>query len=84
MLYQPSTLMKQRKFRKKNGPSTIKTKVVIDYNKGKSSVDLCDQMASYLSPLRKTVKWYRKVAVELLTSTSMVNTHILYWKKTLA
>ncbi|CAH2006536.1 unnamed protein product [Acanthoscelides obtectus] len=40
---------------------------IIDYNKGKSSIDLSDQMASYNSALRKTIKWYRKLAIELAT-----------------
>ena len=35
-------------------------------------------MAAYSSPLRKTVKWYRKLAVELILSTSMVNAYIIY------
>ncbi|CAH1968772.1 unnamed protein product [Acanthoscelides obtectus] len=53
-------------------------KVVIDYNSGKSSVDLSDQMGSYSNPLRRSVKWYRKIAFELLLTTSMVNAFILY------
>nr|CAH7723643.1 unnamed protein product [Callosobruchus chinensis] len=28
-----------------------------EYSKAKSSIDLSDQMASYASALRKTVKW---------------------------
>ena len=54
----------------------IKPKDVIDYNKGR--VVLSDQMVLYSSPLRKTLMCYRQLAVELLTSTSMVNVHILY------
>nr|CAH7723771.1 unnamed protein product [Callosobruchus chinensis] len=42
----------------------------IEYNKAKSSVDLSDQMASYDSALRKTVKWYRKIAIELIFGTA--------------
>ncbi|CAH2013564.1 unnamed protein product [Acanthoscelides obtectus] len=53
-------------------------KVVFDYNSGKSSVDLSDQMGSYSNPLRRSVKWYRKIAFELLLTTSMVNAFILY------
>nr|CAH7752331.1 unnamed protein product [Callosobruchus chinensis] len=51
---------------------------VIEYNKAKSSIDLSDQMASYHSALRKTVKWYRKIAIELIFGTAMVNAHFLY------
>lgn len=53
-------------------------KVIIDYNQGKSSVDLSDQMGSYSNPLRRSVKWYRKIAFELLLTTSMVNAFTLY------
>lgn len=53
-------------------------KVIIDYNQGKSSVDLSDQMGAYSNPLRRSVKWYRKIAFELLLTTSMVNAFTLY------
>lgn len=55
-----------------------KPKAVLEYNKAKSSIDLSDQMASYSSALRKTVKWYRKIAIELIFGTSLVNAHFLY------
>ena len=51
-----------------------------NYNKGKSSIDISDQMASYNSALRKTIKWYRKVAIEVLFGTTMVNAYYLYKK----
>nr|CAH7732075.1 unnamed protein product [Callosobruchus chinensis] len=35
-------------------------------------------MASYDSALRKIVKWYRKIAIELIFGTAMVNAHFLY------
>lgn len=35
-------------------------------------------MGSYQSPLRKGIKWYRKVATELLFGTSVVNSWLLY------
>ncbi|EFN90022.1 hypothetical protein EAI_00097, partial [Harpegnathos saltator] len=47
-------------------------------NLGKSSVDLSDQMIAYSSPLRKTSKWYRKLAIELLLNTCMVNAMVLF------
>lgn len=58
--------------------SCEKPKIVVKYNLGKSSVDLSDQMIAYSSPLRKSVKWYKKVAIELLLSTCMVNAMILF------
>ncbi|KAJ8912402.1 hypothetical protein NQ315_013468 [Exocentrus adspersus] len=64
--------------RTRNGKAKQVPNVVIDYNKGKSSVDLSDQMGSYSNPLRRSVKWYRRIAFELLLTTSMVNAFILY------
>ena len=37
-------------------------------------------MSSYNSALRKTRKWYRKVAIELITGTSVVNAWVMYNK----
>lgn len=63
---------------RKKGYDIVKPKLVIDYNEAKSSVDVSDQMAAYSNPLRKTLKWYKKVEFELLLNTSVVNTWILY------
>ncbi|CAG4949362.1 unnamed protein product [Parnassius apollo] len=46
----------------KRGLVTKKPKIVLSYNQAKSAVDLSDQMSAYSTPLRKTVKWYRKLA----------------------
>lgn len=51
---------------------------ILEYNSGKSSIDVSDQMASYNSALRRTIKWYRKIAIEVLLGTTMVNAHFLY------
>lgn len=55
-----------------------KPKAIIDYNEAKSSIDQSDQMASYNSPLRKSLKWYRKLALEFILGTALVNAHIIY------
>ncbi|CAG5000697.1 unnamed protein product [Parnassius apollo] len=41
----------------KEGRAIKKPKIILAYNEAKSSVDMSDQMTSYSSPLRKTVKW---------------------------
>lgn len=41
-------------------------------------VDYSDQMASYHSSIRKPLKWYKKLVLELITGTVMVNAWILY------
>jgi len=52
--------------------------VVEDYNTGKSYIDRSDQMSSYSSPLKKTIKWYKKVAFDILLSTTTVNALSLF------
>nr|CAH7724897.1 unnamed protein product [Callosobruchus chinensis] len=54
-----------------------KPAAAIEYNKAKSSIDLSEKKC-YHSALRKTVKWYRKIAIELIFGTAMVNAHFLY------
>ncbi|CAF4947421.1 unnamed protein product [Pieris macdunnoughi] len=62
----------------KKGKQIRKPRVILDYNKSKGSVDMSDQMGAYSSPLRKTVKWYKKLAVELLLNTAVVNAWVMY------
>ena len=56
--------------------------VVVDYNRGKCAVDLSDQMIAYSTPHRRTLKWYIKLALELLLNTSISNWIILYKQAT--
>lgn len=62
----------------KKGREITKPKMILDYNKSKGSVDMSDQMSSYSSPLRKTVKWYRKIGIDLLLNTAIVNTWVMF------
>lgn len=57
----------------KNKPSTI-----IEYNSVKSYIDVSDQISSYSNPVRRSIKWYRKVGIEIFASTCVVNALILY------
>lgn len=57
---------------------TQKPVTVIEYNKGKASIDLADQKASYGNPLRRSLKWYRKVLVDILLNISVVNASHIY------
>nr|CAH7767752.1 unnamed protein product [Callosobruchus chinensis] len=53
---------------------------VVDYNNAKAFVDMSDQMAAYSNCLRRSVKWYRKLAFEFITGTSVVNALYFYNK----
>ncbi|XP_022165224.1 uncharacterized protein LOC111030157 [Myzus persicae] len=48
------------------------------YNTGKSYIDLTDQLGSYQSCLRKSLKWYRKIMFDIICNTSMINALSLY------
>lgn len=56
----------------------LKPLAVLEYNKGKCGIDYSDQMVSYASTMRKGIKWYRKLGVELLLGTSIVNALVVY------
>ena len=64
----------------RSGEQIKKPQSVLDYNNAKKGVDLSDQMSFYYIPLKKTRKWYRKVAFKLIAGISCVNTWILYNK----
>ena len=56
---------------------TVKPQVIDSYNMYMNGVDMADQHAVYYSFIRKTVKWWRKVAFWAL-ETAVVNSFILY------
>lgn len=64
----------------RGGEDIMKPISVIDYNFAKKGVDLSDQFSSYYTPLRKTKKWYRKLAIELLLGTTVVNSWLIFNK----
>lgn len=69
----PEMVQVQNKHGIKYKPSTI-----LEYNSVKSYIDVSDQKSSYSTPVRRSIKWYRKVVVEFLTGTMVVNALILY------
>ncbi|XP_025418685.1 piggyBac transposable element-derived protein 4-like [Sipha flava] len=46
--------------------SIFKPQIILDYNAGKAGIDLSDQLSSYNSPVRKSIRRYHKVATEVL------------------
>ena len=52
----------------------IKPAAVLDYNKYKTGVDRSDQMLSYYSFERKTIKWWEKLFFHLFDLV-VVNAH---------
>ncbi|KAJ8881418.1 hypothetical protein PR048_017899 [Dryococelus australis] len=60
----------------------IKPKAIIDYNRGKAAIDLSHQLSSYSTSLRRSLKLYHKVVIELLLGTIVVNADIIYCQVT--
>ena len=50
----------------RRGVERQKPNIIQDYNNGMSGIDRSDQMLSYHSGLRKTVRWYKKVGVHMV------------------
>lgn len=63
-----------KRIENKSGNIINKSEVVLEYYRGKGLVDVCDLSSPYLTPLRHSLKWYRKVTFEVLFNTSVVNT----------
>ncbi|GLV37569.1 hypothetical protein CBL_20381 [Carabus blaptoides fortunei] len=55
----------------RRGNPLQKPKLILDYNSGKSSIDISDQMASYSTALRKSIRCYKNLATEIIFGISM-------------
>lgn len=64
--------------RRRRRKATEKTSAVLAYNDAKVGIDLSDQMAAYANCMRKGIKWYRKLGMELLIGMPAVNAHVIY------
>ena len=58
--------------------ATLKPLAVVEYNEGKRGIDYSDQMVFYATTIRKGIKWYRKLGIQLLLGISVVNTLTAY------
>jgi hypothetical protein len=56
----------------------MKPQVLLDYNKGRQGSDLSDQLSAYYTCLKRSIKWYQKVAFELIFETAIVNSYLIY------
>jgi hypothetical protein len=65
------------KKRSKNESITV-PKIFVYYKFGKTGIDLSDQLSSYNTAVRKYIRWYHKVATEILFGNAMINILIVY------
>lgn len=63
---------------KRTKEEIMKPDSIIEYNSAKQGIDLSDQMTSYYDPLRKTVRWYHKLAFSFLLGIAVSNARLLY------
>ena len=61
-----------------SGERIIKPQVVLDQNRGRQGTDLLDQLSAYYTCLRRSIKWYEKVAFELIFGRAVVNSYLIY------
>ena len=73
------TMQPTRK-RNQDGEPITKPAAILDYNKHKVGVDLADQLSSYYSWEKRSLKWYKKLFFHLFTVT-VVNAFLLYNKR---
>ena len=55
-----------------------KTVAVVDYNQGNSGIDLSDQYTAVTISLPKEIKWYCKLAFEILLGIALVNSYLVF------
>lgn len=60
--HRPEMITTANRFNQQN----IKPKHIVEYNNNMSGIDRSDQMVSYYSSPRKTIRWYKKVIFHLL------------------
>lgn len=65
----------------RQGNPKIKPQMILDYNKTKQGIDVSDQYSSYYNPQRKSLIWYKKVAMELLFGITVVNSIVIFNKQ---
>nr|CAI5823607.1 unnamed protein product [Callosobruchus analis] len=66
--------------RNRYGQVKIKPREISEYNNYMSGVDRCNQLTSYYSCPRKTIRWYKKIIFHLLDVT-VLNAFIMYREK---
>ncbi|CAH2086353.1 unnamed protein product [Euphydryas editha] len=77
-----ATIIDTGKRRKVTEEVIRKPECILTYNENKKGIDYSDQMSSYYTPLKRGLKWFRKVMMELLFGTALVNSWVVFnWKK---
>ena len=69
----PETTEVLSKSRREGQTMVRKPTVIVDHNRGKTGINLSDKLASYAQILRRGMKWYRKIPIELIFGTTIVN-----------
>jgi hypothetical protein len=65
----------------RNGRVSTKPNIIRDYNRYKCGIDRSDQMLSYYTSLRKTIRWPKKVALHIM-EIFIHNAHMIFKKAT--
>lgn len=74
-------LITKTRFRRCREEHIRKPECIFFYNDSKKGIDYSDQMSSYYSPLKRGKKWFRKLMMELIFGTAIVNAWVVYNNK---
>ena len=77
-LHSPTITVLDKIDRKTNLP-IAKPTCLVDYVQNMGGVDLADQINQYYAPMRKTVKWYKKLFFHLV-NLAVINAFVLHKK----
>lgn len=73
-----ASLVDTGKIHKRTNEMIRKPLCILTYNDNKKGIDYSDQMSAYYTTLRRGLKWYRKVMMEFLFGTALINAWIIY------
>lgn len=58
----------------------LKPNMILEYNNRKKGIDLSDELVSYYSPIRKSLSWYKKIAIDVIFGVAVINALYIYKK----
>jgi len=77
--FHTGALVPSHSVNRRTGERTRKPDCVLSYNTNMCGVDRTDQLTSYYSPLRKTVRWHKKIVLHFV-DMAVSNSYLLYRK----
>ena len=61
-----------------SGERIIELPLMVDYSKRRQGQDLSNQLSTYYTCLRRSIKWYQKMAFELVFGEAVLRSNFIY------